>query len=88
VLYRSILLLLLVLFLARAIWRLVSGIVEGASGSSSRRAQTRATPDAVKLVQDPVCGTFVVPGRSPSLVRQGATVYFCSDRCRDRYANQ
>jgi YHS domain-containing protein len=39
----------------------------------------------VKLAKDPVCGTFVVPGKAPSLVRAGETVYFCSDKCRDEF---
>jgi YHS domain-containing protein len=80
---RAILLFLLVLFVVRAIWRLLEGIVSGASAPSPRRRNAGAP--AVKLVKDPVCGTFVVPGKSPSLVRAGETVYFCSNTCRDKY---
>ncbi len=36
--------------------------------------------------RDPVCGMTVHPESAPaSLVQDGTTVYFCSDRCRARY---
>jgi protein SCO1/2 len=36
---------------------------------------------------DPVCGMQVHAGPgTPHLAHQGRTVYFCSDRCRDRFA--
>lgn len=81
---RAILLLLLVIFFARAVWRLLEGVVSGASAPEPRTRRA-AGPQPVKLVQDPVCGTFVVPGKSPSLVKAGHTVYFCSDACREKY---
>jgi YHS domain-containing protein len=39
----------------------------------------------VKLVRDPVCGTFVAPGTALSLSAGGTTHYFCSDECRSKY---
>lgn len=81
---RAILLFLLAVFFARAVWRLIEGIVSGASASPKR---TRGSaPPPTKLVQDPVCGTFVVPGHAPSLVKAGETIYFCSDTCREKFA--
>lgn len=82
---RAILLLLLLIFVVRAVWRLLEGIVSGAS-QPEPRARRRSEAPGVKLVQDPVCGTFVVPGKAASLVRAGQTIYFCSDACRDKYA--
>jgi len=32
-----------------------------------------------------VCGTFVSPRDSLSLTAGGATHFFCSDACRDRF---
>ncbi len=84
---RAILLFLLVIFFARAVWRLLEGIVSGAASPEVRRRNPVAS-QPVKLVKDPVCGTFVVPGKSPSLVRAGETVYFCSDTCRERFGAQ
>ena len=79
---RSILFLVLAVFVARAFWRIFDGIVEGASGSRSRRE----VPDrGVPMVRDPVCGTFVLPDRAVTLVDGRARVHFCSDACRDTY---
>ena len=85
-LLRTFLLFLLFLFLARAVWRLVSGVVQGASGpNQSSSAQRPASPPAVKMVRDPVCGTYVVPGKALELARGRETLYFCSEKCRDEY---
>lgn len=70
---------LLIVMLARAFWKVVDGVVEGATGRP--RPGGRATKAATKLVRDPICGTYIVPNPSLSVVRGGATVYFCSDRC-------
>jgi ribosomal protein L24E len=32
-----------------------------------------------------VCGTCVVPGKAISVVSSGASVYFCSEKCRAEY---
>ena len=78
---RYILLGILILLLARAFWRLVDGILEAAGGTTRRRA---ANP-AVKLVRDPICGTFVAPREALSLTTRGSTHYFCSEECRSKY---
>ncbi len=90
---RALLFFLLVLLLVRAVWRLLEGVVRGAVGNGASRPPGGTpgpgrAPSAVKLVQDPVCGTFVVPGKAPSLVRAGETMYFCSDKCREQFAAQ
>lgn len=82
---RAILLFLLAIFFARAVWRLLEGIVRGAS-TPEPRSRGPVEPQPVKLVQDPVCGTFVVPGKAPSLVTAGQTIYFCSNACREKFA--
>jgi YHS domain-containing protein len=79
---RYILIAILLLLIARAFWRLVGGIIEAGGGVSSAR---RAKTPAMKLVRDPVCGTFVSPRDSLSLTAGGATHFFCSDACRDRF---
>lgn len=88
-LVRGLLVLLLVLFLARAIWRLVGGIVRGAMGPGSpQTAQRPAAPPAVRMARDPVCGTYVVPGKALELARGRETLYFCSEKCRDQFAGR
>jgi YHS domain-containing protein len=58
------------------------GISRGWQEPSSGRGRV----DAVALVRDPICGTYVVPGRALA-ARDGALVrYFCSERCRDEFA--
>jgi YHS domain-containing protein len=79
---RYILLLLLLVFIARAFWRVVEGVLEGASGQPRSRSprQTR-----VQMARDPVCGTFVVPERAVTIVEGRQQIHFCSASCRDKY---
>ena len=79
---RLALVLILAVFVARAFWRLVDGIVAGASGGRTRGAVPQR---GVQMVRDPVCGTFVVADRAVTLIDGRARVYFCSDACRDTY---
>jgi YHS domain-containing protein len=79
---RILLVLVLFPFVARAISRLIGGVIEGLNGPPS----TNRTPAlSVQMVRDPVCGTFVVPESAVTLVDGRQPIYFCSDRCRDRY---
>ena len=80
---RYLLLAILILLVARAFWRLMDGVIEGAGGTTRRRAgHGRA---AVKLARDPVCGTFVAPATALSLTSGGSTHYFCSEECRSKF---
>ncbi|MDP1572500.1 MAG: hypothetical protein Q8L86_21075 [Vicinamibacterales bacterium] len=84
--WRALLLFLLFVFIARAVWRLLMGVVQGAStGTPAAGAGARPGTPAVKMARDPICGTFVVPGKALSLVARGETIYFCSEKCRDAY---
>ena len=65
------------------IWRFVSGVIEGATGKSKV-----SKPKGVSLVQDPVCGMFVVRSRAVTIKRDGIVKYFCSDQCRRKYLDQ
>ena len=76
---KVLLFVIVALLIARAFWRVVEGILDGARGSG------RPSSDPVKLVRDPVCGTFVSPGSALSLTSGGSTHYFCSEECRSRY---
>lgn len=84
--FRTILIVVLLFFVARAIWRLLEGVVRGAQGPAAarQRAASRAG-QSVKMVADPVCGTFVVPGKALSLTDGSTTAYFCSEKCRAQY---
>jgi YHS domain-containing protein len=77
---RLLVIAILILVVARAFWRVVDGILDGARTKDDRRASS-----AVKLARDPVCGTFVAPGTALSLSAGGTTHYFCSEECRAKY---
>jgi uncharacterized protein len=84
-LLRLLLFVILAVIVARTFWRIVDGVREGLTGGRT----LAGTPQrGVEMVRDPVCGTFVVPDRAPSIDGAGGPVYFCSTACRDRYRAQ
>ncbi len=78
---RLVLVLTLIVFIARAFWRVVGGIVEGVGGIQTPRVPASGVP----MARDPVCGTFVVPERALALAKGRRQIYFCSSGCRDKY---
>jgi YHS domain-containing protein len=84
---RLALLAILLLLLAWGFWRMVDGVIEALGGTTAQRARargrTQSTP--VKLVRDPVCGTWVSPRSARSLGSGPDTKYFCSDECRVKF---
>ncbi len=85
---RLLLLALLLLVVAWAFWRLVDGVIETFGGTTRSRAQKRQRAAPVKLVRDPVCGTWVSPTNSRFLQVGEATHYFCSDDCRKKFQSR
>ena len=84
-LLRLALFIILAFVVARAFWRLLDGIVDGASGGG-RRGGAGVPQRGVQMARDPVCGVFVVPERAVTLVAGGRErIYFCSEACRDKY---
>jgi YHS domain-containing protein len=79
---RLLLLFVLALFLARAFWRVIDGVREGLSGSGSRKMPPA---HGVRMVRDPVCGTYVIPDRAVTLAEGSRRLFFCSETCRDKY---
>jgi uncharacterized protein len=80
---RLALFVILAFFIGRALWRLLDGIIEGATGSRSRGGQVPQR--GVQMVRDPVCGTFVVRDRALTLTDGRTEIFFCSDTCLDKY---
>jgi YHS domain-containing protein len=78
VLVRFLLLALLVVLIGRAVWRLIEGIVAGASLTGG----SGPPQNSERMVRDPICGTFVLPSRALSLATGGHVEYFCSEKCR------
>lgn len=82
---RVLLLAILIVIAARLFWRIVDAAIETAGGRPARGSARKAAA-AVKLQRDPVCGTFVTPATAITLTKGDATLYFCSERCRDEYS--
>jgi len=77
---RLLLVAVLLLLIAWAFWKVVDGIIETFGGLPSRNKSP------MKLVRDPVCGTWVSPRESLGLRAGDTTHYFCSDKCRAKFA--
>jgi len=67
---------------ARAFWRLVGGVIDGFTDRAPRGTVAQR---GVKMVRDPVCGTYVLPDSALALGDGARRVFFCSSRCRDQY---
>ena len=64
----------------RMVWKFFSGLLEGAT----QRPQVPPS-QGVKLVRDPVCGTYVDRSRAVSVRGSREVHYFCSEDCRTAY---
>ncbi|HEY8535957.1 MAG TPA: hypothetical protein VIL25_05890 [Vicinamibacterales bacterium] len=84
-LVRIALLFLLVLIVIRAGWRLLEGVVEGATGVGGRTGRPRVPETGTKMVKDPVCGTYVVQEKALSASSGGETAWFCSRECQQAW---
>ena len=42
-------------------------------------------PVVEEMKKDPVCGTYVPASLAVTANHQGATIYFCSSSCRDKF---
>lgn len=76
--------LVLLFVILRAIYLLLRGVWRGLV-ESARVPSEDARPTAGTLVQDPVCGTFVVRERALSSKSGGDLQFFCSEQCRRQY---
>lgn len=84
---------ILLLIVLRLVLRFAKGLLQGLTGDEGRRRPVSGGSPAkgtsgVALVQDPVCGTYVVPKTSLQGRSGGTTYYFCSDACRARFEQQ
>ena len=73
---------ILILLIIRMIVSFFTGAKKrtAAPNSGGRSEKTVAT-----LVRDPQCGTYVAETSAVALSDGGATLHFCSERCRDEY---
>jgi len=78
---RFILLLVLFIVIARIFWRVMDVAIQTARSPGDGRGPK----PAVKLVRDPVCGTYVPPRTALSATADGTTHYFCSEACKAKF---
>ncbi len=80
---------LLIMFIIRLITSFLGGGARRASTSAPGTGGTRGTGRTEKtvatLVRDPQCGTYVSETGAIAASHGGATLHFCSERCRDEY---
>jgi YHS domain-containing protein len=79
---RYILLLVLLVIVGRAFWKILDGVIDGLR---ERPGTPRAPTAGVQMERDPICGTFVVRERAVTLAVGQRHLYFCSAGCRDKY---
>jgi YHS domain-containing protein len=79
--------LLLALVVWRAFSKFLGGVVAGLNRPrpQSPAARPQSAASGIQMARDPICGTFVVPGRAIELAVGGERIYFCSVECRDKF---
>jgi YHS domain-containing protein len=82
---RVVLLFALLLVVAWAFWRFVDGVIETFGGLPAAKRRQARGPAPVKLVRDPMCGTWVDPTTSLGTTAGRTVHYFCSAKCRDDF---
>jgi YHS domain-containing protein len=84
--FRIVLFVILSIFVARAFWRMVDGVIEGLSGRAPGGGNvSNVQGRGVQMARDPVCGTYVVPDRAVTITDGRRQIFFCSTLCRDKY---
>jgi YHS domain-containing protein len=85
-LFRFLIAILVVAFVRYVIAQ-ISKVFSSSGAPPSAQAPPRApaSTSGGELHRDPICGTFVSEATSLKSSTDGATVYFCSANCRDRF---
>jgi YHS domain-containing protein len=79
---RVIVYLVIVLLVARALRQLLGGFAQGMRGDHPPSGRIDA---GVRMVRDPICGTFVIPTGARAVRDAAGVHHFCSDKCRDAF---
>ncbi len=77
-----ILFLFLVFWALRKLWNMLT------TGLASSRPEKRKTESAIsahEMIQDPQCGTYVLPTAAIRMRLSGRDLYFCSPGCEQKY---
>jgi YHS domain-containing protein len=82
---RLVLILLLIVFIARAFWRVIDGVLIGIRKGAAPPLRSQASRGGIQMSRDPVCGTFVIPERAVTFDDGKRVIHFCSTECRDAF---
>jgi YHS domain-containing protein len=83
---RLVLILLLIVFIARAFWRVIDGVLVGIrNGAAAPPPRSQTSRAGIQMARDPVCGTFVIPERAVTFDDGKRLIHFCSTECRDAF---
>jgi len=75
--------------LVRSVLKRILGPLSTGNPSRSRmRPNPAGTAVTGKMVKDPQCGMYVAENLAVEAQVEGATVYFCSDKCHDDYISE
>ena len=78
---------LLLLILGMVLARVLRGVLASAIAATRQEPPRPVGPSrGVKMVRDPVCGTFLPPGSALAVTERGTVHYFCSEACREKHA--
>lgn len=77
--------LLILIVLCYIGWRMFRG---GLIKKRSKAEENSASAPEDVLVEDPVCHVLIPKNQALRLRRDGATYYFCSEKCCDQFAGQ
>ena len=80
---RLIVWLVLAIIITRLLWRFIRAILDGAG-----MLRGEASPSAMKLVRDHVCGIFGVPSQALTAGSGSDTRYFCSEKSRKQWSGR
>ncbi len=82
---RVVLFAILVLLASRALRLLFAGVAQGMGAAPRRRDEVER---GVKMVRDPVCGTFVIPASALAVRDSTGLHHFCSEKCRQAFLSR
>ena len=68
--------------------RILGPLSTGTTSRSRMRANPTGAAIAGKMVKDPQCRMYVAENLAVEAQVEGATVYFCSDKCHNDYTSE
>jgi uncharacterized protein len=74
------------ILVAMVVYRLFRLIWKDNKPAQKRPQPSQGESVVEEMRQDPICGTYVASSLAVTATHKGATVYFCSNACRDKFS--